>query len=131
MNYEEFLKNKIIISEDFGFEVGELSSKLHLHQPDIVRWSLRGGRRAIFASFGLGKSMMRLDIIERLIYRFTNEGDTVNDCFGGLFSTPYVALELKRKAKAVELNTEYFNDGVSYINAINHQINMPTLFDFV
>lgn len=74
---------------------------------------------------------LQLDIIERLIYRFTNEGDIVDDCFGGLFSTPYVALQMKRKAIACELNTEYFNDGVSYINAINHKINMPTLFDLI
>ncbi len=73
---------------------------------------------------------LQLDIIERLIYRFTNEGDIVDDCFGGLFSTPYVALQMKRKAIACELNTDYFNDGISYINAINYQINMPTLFDF-
>ncbi|MEN5308778.1 DNA methyltransferase [Chryseobacterium cucumeris] len=74
---------------------------------------------------------LQLDIIERLIYRFTNEGDIVDDCFGGLFSTPYVALQMKRKSIACELNTEYFNDGVSYINAINHKINMPTLFDLI
>lgn len=74
---------------------------------------------------------LQLDIIERLIYRFTNEEDIIDDCFGGLFSTPYVALQLKRKAKAVELNSEYFNDGLSYINAINYKINMPTLFDFI
>lgn len=74
---------------------------------------------------------LQLDIIERLIYRFTNEGDTVDDCFGGLFSTPYVALQMKRKAIACELNSEYFNDGVSYVNAINYKINMPTLFDLI
>ncbi|WP_338328632.1 DNA methyltransferase [Elizabethkingia anophelis] len=74
---------------------------------------------------------MQLDIIERLIYRFTNEGDMVDDCFGGLFSTPYMALKMKRKAKSVELNSEYFDDGVSYVNAINYQMNMPTLFDFI
>jgi DNA modification methylase len=74
---------------------------------------------------------LQLDIIERLIYRFTNEGDMVDDCFGGLFSTAYMALKLKRKAISCELNSEYFNDGVSYINAINYQVNMPTLFDML
>lgn len=74
---------------------------------------------------------LQLDIIERLIYRFTNEGDIVDDCFGGLFSTPYVALQKKRKAKAVELNSEYFNDGVGYIKAVDYKMNMPTLFDLL
>lgn len=67
MNYNEFLKNKVIVSENFGFEVDQLSPKLHLHQPDIVRWCLMGGRRAIFASFGLGKSMMQLEIAKQCI----------------------------------------------------------------
>ncbi|WP_027381851.1 DNA methyltransferase [Epilithonimonas caeni] len=74
---------------------------------------------------------LQLDIIRRLIYRFTNEGDLVDDCFGGLFSTAYMALMLKRLAISCELNPEYFNDGVSYVNAINHKVNMPTLFDIL
>ncbi|GAB0156200.1 hypothetical protein CHRYSEOSP005_14640 [Chryseobacterium sp. Alg-005] len=69
MRYEEFLKNKVIVSENFGFEVKMVSPKLHLHQPDIVRWCLRGGRRAIFASFGLGKSMMQLEIGKQCIIK--------------------------------------------------------------
>lgn len=32
------------------------------HQRDIVHWAISGGRRAIFASFGLGKTMMQLEI---------------------------------------------------------------------
>ena len=74
---------------------------------------------------------LQLDIIERLINRFTKEGDLVDDPFGGLFSTAYKALEMNRKAVSVELNSEYFTDGVDYVNAINYKINMPTLFDLV
>lgn len=69
MNYEQFLKNKIIISEEFGFEPRELSPKLHLHQPAIVEWAIKGGRRAIFASFGLGKTFMQLEIARQCILR--------------------------------------------------------------
>lgn len=74
---------------------------------------------------------LQLDIIERLINRFTKEGDLVDDPFGGLFSTAYKALEMNRKAVSMELNSEYFTDGVDYVNAINYKINMPTLFDLV
>ena len=69
MNYQEFLKNKIIISENFGFEPNQLSEKLHLHQPMIVDWALKGGRRAIFASFGLGKTFMQLEIAKQCILK--------------------------------------------------------------
>lgn len=60
MTYEEFLKNKVIIAEDFGFEPVWLPEKAFPHQKDICDWTIRGGRRAIFASFGLGKTFMQL-----------------------------------------------------------------------
>jgi hypothetical protein len=74
---------------------------------------------------------LQLDIIERLINRYTMKGDVVDDPFGGLMSTAYKAIEMGRKAISTELNTEYFKDGCFYVNTINHKINLPTLFDLV
>jgi DNA modification methylase len=73
---------------------------------------------------------LQFDIIERLINRYTMPGEVVDDPFGGLFSTAYKALEMKRKAVSVELNSEYFNDGVFYLKAMMHKLSVPTLFDF-
>lgn len=72
MEYTDFLKSKVIISESFGIETSDLTlnPKLFPHQKDIVNWSLEGGRRAIFASFGLGKSFMQLEIASQLIDKF-------------------------------------------------------------
>ncbi|MCE3278063.1 MAG: hypothetical protein K0S44_254 [Bacteroidetes bacterium] len=72
---------------------------------------------------------LQLDIIERLIYRFTNEGEIVDDPFGGLFSTAYKALEMKRKAISAELNPDYYDDGLFYLKSIEYKISVPTLFD--
>lgn len=72
---------------------------------------------------------LQLDIIERLINRFTNEGDTVLDPFGGLFSTPTKSIEMKRKAIAIELNSLYYVDGIFYVKAMHEKLNIPTLFD--
>lgn len=72
---------------------------------------------------------LQLDIIERLIYRFTNEGDLVDDCFGGLFSTAYKALEMKRHAISAELNPAYYDDGLFYLKSIEYKVSVPTLFD--
>lgn len=72
---------------------------------------------------------LQLDIIKRLMYRFTNEGDLVDDPFGGLFSTAYTALEMKRTAVSAELNPDYYDDGLFYLKSIEYKINMPTLFD--
>lgn len=74
---------------------------------------------------------LQLDIIERLVYRFTNEGDTVDDPFGGLFSTPYVCLKMKRKAISSELNPDYYDDGLFYLKSLEYKLSAPTLFDIL
>lgn len=69
-DYEAFLRRKFAFQHDYGFEVDEadLSPCLLPHQRDIVRWALRGGRRALFEAFGLGKGVQQLEIL-RLIHR--------------------------------------------------------------
>jgi len=68
MDYQEFLKKKIILGNRKGFEIpkNDISPVLFPHQRDIVHWAILGGRRAIFAAFGLGKSLMQLEIIRQI-----------------------------------------------------------------
>ena len=63
MTYQEFLERKIDIAPLSGLEVSEqeLNPALKPHQRDSVLWALRGGRRALFAAFGLGKTVMQLE----------------------------------------------------------------------
>ncbi len=72
-----------------------------------------------------------LDIIERLIYRYSNEGDIIGDSFGGLFSTPYTAIQMNRIGWGCELNPEYWKAGTGYLIAEEYKQQMPTLFDDV
>lgn len=72
---------------------------------------------------------LQFDIVDRLIRRYSNEGDLVFDPFGGLFTVPYRALHLGRKGRASELSTSYFMDGVKYLQAAEQKVTMPTLFD--
>ena len=67
-NYHEFIKNKIEISPLGGFEIDEstLPEILKPHQRDIVKWALRGGQRAIFAQFGLGKTLIQLALMDQV-----------------------------------------------------------------
>lgn len=69
-SYEAFLRQKFDFHRDYGFDVDEadLSPCLLPHQRDIVRWAIKGGRRALFESFGLGKSVQQLEIL-RLIHQ--------------------------------------------------------------
>lgn len=74
---------------------------------------------------------LQFDIIERLINRYTKRGEIVMDPFGGLFSTPYKALEMGRKSISMELNTEYFMDGLFYLKCLMSKLEAPTLFDIM
>ena len=74
---------------------------------------------------------LQFDIIERLINRFTMKGEIVLDPFGGLFSVAYKALEMERKATSIELNSEYFRDGLHYVKAMMYKMSIPRLFDFM
>lgn len=63
MDYSEFLQAKIKMAEFGGFDVAEheVNPLLKPHQRDIVRWAVKGGNRAIFAAFGLGKTVMQVE----------------------------------------------------------------------
>jgi hypothetical protein len=59
--YQQFLERKRMVDPMTGMDdVPELPSFLFPHQRDIVAWSLRRGRAAIFAGTGLGKTAMEL-----------------------------------------------------------------------
>ncbi len=72
---------------------------------------------------------LQFDIADRLITRYSNPGELVYDPFGGLFTVPLRALHLGRRGRAVELNTDYFTDGVRYLQAQERDTAAPTLFD--
>lgn len=63
VDYIGFLKSKMVIAKKTGITVdaGEISDVLKPHQRDAVQWAVAGGRRAIFAAFGLGKTIMQLE----------------------------------------------------------------------
>jgi hypothetical protein len=72
---------------------------------------------------------LQFDIVDRIIRRYSNPGDMVFDPFGGLMTVPVRALKLGRKGSASELNTAYFFDGVHYLQAMENELAMPSLFD--
>ena len=74
---------------------------------------------------------LQLDIIERLIERYSNANDKVFDPFGGIGSVPKTAIKLGRYGIACELNADYFRDGVGYCQAEEESITAPTLFDYL
>ena len=71
----------------------------------------------------------QFDIVDRLIRRYSNEGDLVFDPFGGLVTVAVRAMALGRRGAGVELNPGYFADAITYCQAEERKQVMPTLFD--
>ena len=74
---------------------------------------------------------LQLDVVERLINRYSNKGDVIFDPFAGLFTVPKCAVEMDRYGIGTELNSDYFRDGVGYLKEVEMDVDMPTLFDFL
>jgi hypothetical protein len=68
-SYTDFLRQKIKMANFAGFDVQPqaMHECLFPHQRDIVQWAVLGGNRAIFASFGLGKSVMQCEWLRQII----------------------------------------------------------------
>lgn len=63
MTYKEFLETKIELATESGFVVDpeKVNKVLKPHQRDAVVWALKGGRRALFENFGLGKTVQEIE----------------------------------------------------------------------
>jgi DNA modification methylase len=71
---------------------------------------------------------LQLDIVERLIARYSNRGELVYDPFCGLGTVPYMAIKMGRRGGGSELNAQYFFDQVHYLKAAEREASMPSLF---
>jgi DNA modification methylase len=62
--YRQFLEAKVAIAGNVGFDIdpGALHPWLKPHAAALVHWAIRKGRAGIFASFGLHKTSIQLEI---------------------------------------------------------------------
>ena len=74
---------------------------------------------------------LQFDIVDRLINRYSNEGDIIFDPFGGIGTVPLRAIKMHRYGLMTELNEGYFRDAVGYLDAEEAKIDTPTLFDLI
>lgn len=137
ITYDEFLREKVNFDTACGFDIDdtELNPLLKAHQRDIVRWAVKGGRRAIFGAFGLGKSIMQLETVRLTM-------DRVNPhAAAGLIVCPLgVRIEFKADAAKLGLDVrfirrtdEFDGQGIYLTNyeSIRDGRLDPTLFDVV
>ena len=64
-DYLRFVTDKSCVDVMHGHDIDAdaIHPLLLPHQRAIVEWAVRGGRRAIFAAFGMGKSIMQLETL--------------------------------------------------------------------
>lgn len=74
---------------------------------------------------------LQLDIVERLINRYSNKGEVVFDPFGGIMTVPYMAVKMGREGWGNELNADYFRDGLGYLKEADAERDVPTLLDYL
>lgn len=74
---------------------------------------------------------LQLDIVERIINRYSNKGDIVFEPFGGLGTVPMMAVRMGRYGYGCELNSGYFADGVAYLRGEEVEMEQPSLFDLM
>jgi DNA modification methylase len=73
---------------------------------------------------------LQLDIVERLIRRYSNPGEIVFDPFAGISTVPYMAIKMGRIGWGTELSEEYWRCGVGYCEQAEAEQSVPTLFDW-
>ena len=61
---------------------------------------------------------LQLDVIQRLIYMYTNEGENVLTPFMGVGSEVYGAVSLKRKGIGIELKDSYYKQATLNLNKV-------------
>lgn len=68
-SYSDFLAAKVRMAPSTGFVItdADVNPILKPHQRDIVKWAVKGGKRAIFAAFGLGKSVIQIEVLRILV----------------------------------------------------------------
>ena len=72
---------------------------------------------------------LQLDIVDRLINRYSNPGEIVFDPFAGIGTVPYRAVHLGRIGWGCELSEDYWHCMVGYCEQAELQHDAPTLFD--
>jgi len=100
-DYLAFLRKKIAMASFDGYEIedGDIHKILKPHQRACVKWAVKGGNRALFESFGLGKSLQQVEVVR--ITKSLAGG-------AGLIVCPLgVRQEFKRDAAMVGVETRF------------------------
>ena len=109
-SYQAFLESKAVAAVERGYAGPvSLNPSLKPHARDIAAWMIRGGARACFASFGLHKTSIQLQVCESLLDAFPGSAALIVCPLGVRreFMKEQVARGFRRIPVYVRTNEEY------------------------
>lgn len=74
---------------------------------------------------------LQLDVIERVVKMYSNEGDTVFTPFLGVGSEVYQSVKMGRKGIGIELKKEYYEQAVKNLQTLDDEDKQINLFDYI
>lgn len=98
---------------------------------DIQRIDVLNGKVAREAEDEKHICPLQLDLIERVITRWSNPDDVVLDYFAGIGSVPYQALKLGRRGVGIELKRSYYQLACRFLADLELQQAQPNFLDLV
>lgn len=118
MDYQAFLETKELKIHDCGFDINEtdINPLLYDFQKYIVKKAIKKGRFGIFASTGLGKTLMQLEIA-RIIHKNTK----CNVLILAPLAVSYQTEQIARNQLNIEINHIKKNNVTNGINIINYE----------
>lgn len=126
--YHDFIARKKRVMQPMGFEPSRLPKSLFPWQKQIVEWTVRRGRAAIFAECGLGKTLMQLAWAEQ-VYKQTKSPVVIHTPVGVRQQTKREAEKFGIKCPVHVVNTqdEVFN-GINLVNYEKLHLFDPSTF---
>lgn len=135
ISYTEFVAAKARFDNAYGHQVGpdDVHPMLLPHQRDLVRWAVAGGRRAIFAAFGLGKTVMQLEIVRLSLAKHGGGKGLIVMPLGVRIEFAHDANMLGIETRFVRRTEEVGGDGIYLTNyeSVRDGKLDPTLFTAV
>lgn len=74
---------------------------------------------------------LQLDVIDRCLRMYSNDGDVIFTPFMGVGSEVYESVKMNRKAIGIELKREYYLQAVSNMQALDNDRNQMTIEDYL
>lgn len=121
MIYEDFLKSKIKIANNHGFniDIDEINPRLKPHNKLMVKWMVEGGKRACFASFGLHKTVTQLETVRLIMEKSSSHNGLIVlplNVKQEFIEDSFDILGWKEAPRFIRRNNEMTGDGIYLTN---------------